>query len=371
MNISAIVPPHGLNASGFTKELAADTITVGTPLAARPAVRSKPAIKLRCLESVQPKRVEWLWPGFLAKGKVTLLFGNPGLGKSAISLDCAARITSGKCWPDGSPTEMGGVMLLAAEDEEDDTIVPRLDAMGAERSRLFVPDLEGEWFDIGRDSDALAELVREMPDMRLLIIDPITAYVGDRNIDKASQIRPVMQALATLASNANVAVLVVSHPSKAQDRSAVHSAIGSQAFVAVSRLVWQTVADADDHSRRLLLPVKANIAKDCGGFSYCVEVRDDQPTVAWGDQLSSSADDFGLTAQQRIDKLAEAAVRRVIGDGLPNERLNELVAGQLVQSGLNTAEAARAAKRVIAKSTSKKKLGMTGPWLRVIKSSKS
>ena len=85
-----------------------------------------------CLADITPIPIKWLWPGRIAKGKLTLLVGDPGLGKSFITLDMAAHITRGEKWPDGAPCPLGTVLLLSAEDDPADTIRPRLDAMGAE-----------------------------------------------------------------------------------------------------------------------------------------------------------------------------------------------------------------------------------------------
>ena len=121
-----------------TGELASQLAATDTPSDASPVTSATRALVVVCLADVKPMPVELLWPGRVALGKVTLLAGDPGLGKSLVTLDMAARVSRGVAWPD-DPTadgQAGSVVLLSAEDDLADTIRPRLDAAGADNNRI-------------------------------------------------------------------------------------------------------------------------------------------------------------------------------------------------------------------------------------------
>ena len=178
------------------QKLAADAAAV-QPKAAQPAI----APVLISLADVQPQPVSWLWPGRIALGKVTLLAGDPGLGKSFVTLDIAARTSCGAPWPDapGIKTTAGGVVLLSAEDDAEDTIRPRLDAAGANVQRIKAllavrrnyqddPTREST-FSLETDLPALEAAILAVAGCRLVIIDPITAYLGGTDSHKNGEIR--------------------------------------------------------------------------------------------------------------------------------------------------------------------------------------
>src|SRR5262249_41661169 len=137
---------------------------------------------VRRLADVQSEKVTWLWPGRLALGKLTILSGDPGLGKSFLSLDIAARLTTGQMWPDGGPAPPGTVVLLTAEDGVADTVRARFDAAGGDPERVHVLEAMREGngerlFGLSRDLPALEELVQRSA-AKLVIIDPVSAYLG-------------------------------------------------------------------------------------------------------------------------------------------------------------------------------------------------
>ena len=139
---------------------------------------------MRCAADIEPEAVSWLWPGRFARGKITLLAGHPGLGKSQLALWMAANVSRGRRWPDGSTCECGSAMILSAEDDAADTIVPRLIASGADLSRVHLTagivagqTPEGHQVQRGvrlaEDIERIAEIIKETPDMALVVIDPI------------------------------------------------------------------------------------------------------------------------------------------------------------------------------------------------------
>lgn len=224
-----------------------------------------PSLRIVRVADVQPRAVEWLWPGRLALGKLTLLGGNPGTGKSTISCDISARISGGIPWPDGGTPERGTVLILSAEDAIDDTLRPRLEAAGADVDRVHViqsvPEPSGKErsFSLQDDLARLRSTVTDLGDVRLVILDPITSYMGG-SIDshRTTDVRSVLEPLARFADETRLAVLAITHPPKAAQGNAMNSFTGSLAYVAAARIAFIAIEEAETE-RRLLLPVKINV----------------------------------------------------------------------------------------------------------------
>jgi putative DNA primase/helicase len=258
------------------------------------------------LADVKPEPVAWLWPGRIALGKLTLIAGDPGLGKSFVTLDMAARVSTGCGWPDrpGVSIEPGGVVLLSAEDGIADTIRPRLDAAGADVARIVALEAiravcehgreSARTFDLSRDLLALESAIRSVDGCRLVVIDPVTAYLGGVDSHKNAEIRGLLAPLSAIAERHRVAVVAVTHLNKSGAGPAIYRAMGSLAFAAAARAAWAVSKDKDDPKRRLLLPIKNNIAPDTGGLAYRIEPTGvgGCPVVAWEpDPVNVSADD--------------------------------------------------------------------------------
>ena len=286
-------------------EALADRTTATMPKPA-PAEPMNGAPVIVRLADVKPEPVSWLWPGRIALGKLTLIAGDPGLGKSFLTLDMAARVSTGAAWPDapGVATTPGGVVLLSAEDGVADTIRPRLDAAGADVARIValeairsVGDNGRESvraFDLSRDLRGMEEAIRSVDGCRLVVIDPVTAYLGGVDSHKNAEIRGLLAPLGAIAERHRVAVVAVTHLNKSNNGPAIYRAMGSLAFAAAARAAWSVSKDKDDPSRRLLLPIKNNIAPDTGGLAYRIQPlgADGCPAVAWEpDPVSMSADD--------------------------------------------------------------------------------
>lgn len=177
-------------------------------------------MKLSSIASVPSRSVSWLWPGRLALGKLAILDGDPGLGKSLVTLDLCARLSTGKHFPDGAPLrEPAASLVLNGEDSIEDTLRARLEALHADLNRVFVL----------HPGDDPATVLLRLPDhlavlddaltrthARLLVIDPIVAFLDPRmhNGNDAS-IRRALTPLAQLAHRREVAVLMVRHLNKA------------------------------------------------------------------------------------------------------------------------------------------------------------
>ncbi|MBN1809422.1 MAG: AAA family ATPase [Planctomycetes bacterium] len=309
-------------------------------LAARAA--SVPGPVLVNLADVQPEPIRWLWPGRIALGKLTLLCGDPGLGKSFVTLDLAARVSSGKCWPDLPilPNPPGGVVLLSAEDDLADTIRPRLDAAGADPTRVVaiqavrkmqpMGQQREDYFDLTEDLPALETAIERTADCRLVVIDPLTAYLGKTDSHKNAEVRAVLAKLFDLATRRKTAVLAVTHLNKAGGLPAIYRAMGSLAFVAAARAVWAVVRDENDETgrRRLFVPVKNNLGADESGLAYSLETTDGAARVAWEampvDMRADDALGGGQAASAREDA-RQFVVETLTANGgeMPSDELTE------------------------------------------------
>lgn len=226
--------------------------------------------------------IRWLWPSRIACGKVTLIGGDPGLGKSQITAALAGIITRGGVWPvDGTQCEPGAVLFLTAEDDAADTLKPRLEAVGADFRHCHILDgiqdvdetgaLRSRGFNLKTDLVRLASLVHEIGNVRLLVIDPITAYLGGIDSHKNSDVRALLSPLSDLAEAFGLAILGVTHLNKSNAQDPLQRINGSLAFVAASRGAMIVVKNRNTPARRLLLPLKNNLAKDTGGLAFSVQ----------------------------------------------------------------------------------------------------
>ena len=268
----------------------------------------------RRLVTVVREQLEWLWPGRIPLGKLTLLAGDPGLGKSFVTLDMAARVSTGSAWPDASLLKQtaGGVILLNAEDDLADTIAPRLDRLGADDTMIVaVEGISGptgqRHFSFETDLPHLQKVLDDNPDTRLVIIDPIAAYCGKVDSHKNTEVRGLLAPLAKIASRRRVAIVAVTHLSKTGGTKAVYRAMGSLAFAAAARSVWAVVKDTTDPQRRLFLPAKLNLARDPDGLAY--RIADGRVEWETG-MVKMHADDAFAAEAAAMDSKPKGAERK-------------------------------------------------------------
>lgn len=267
---------------------------------AKPALPHSQLIARRICD-VEREQLSWLWPGRIPLGKLTLLAGDPGLGKSLVSLDLAARVSRGMPWPDLPLVEqpIGEVLLFSAEDDVGDTISHRLDHAGADDTKIVA--IEGVqvsgsigdqpkrmYFSLEHHLPQLEQALAEWPNVRLVVVDPISAYCGQTDSHNNAEVRALLAPLAELAGRHRTAILAVTHLSKSSGTKALYRAMGSLAFAAASRAVWAIVKDPDDPARRLFLPAKLNLAVDPDGLAYRIV----EGKVAWENEpVKMHADD--------------------------------------------------------------------------------
>jgi putative DNA primase/helicase len=272
----------GANAQAF-RVLAGSAATM-TPTAPGDAVTARTtgdgAPVLVRLSDVEPREVSWLWEGRIPRGRLTLLAGRPGEGKSMATMDWAARVTTGRAWPDGLPCVRGSVLVVAGEDDPHDTIRPRLDAHDADATRVHLLQAVTR---VGRDGAALAaaftladvpaleSALDGLPDCALVIVDPIGSFIGGGvDAHRDNEVRAVLAPLAALAQRSGAAILLVAHQRKGAASHADDLVLGSRAFTGIARSVLHLLVDPDNNERRLLLPGKMNLARPAPGLAFTI-----------------------------------------------------------------------------------------------------
>lgn len=247
-------------------------------------------VELESFSLVHPEKVRWLWDPRIPLGKLTIFAGDPGKGKSLVTVDVAARLSRGGTFPDGARCGVGDTIFLSAEDDAADTIRPRLDAAGADVSRVHrvkaVKVTLGDGgtgesvFSLERDIEKLDDAIGKIYSAQLLVIDPVSAYMGKIDTHRDAEIRRVLAPLAELASRRRVAVVGVMHLKKG-DTSALLRVSGSIGFVAAARVVWGFGEDPDAPETRIMVAVKNNLAPLGNGLAYRIEATGEVPRIVW------------------------------------------------------------------------------------------
>jgi putative DNA primase/helicase len=310
--------------------------TLFDPDAPAPTTPTTPSAIIRPFSEIAPEALKWLWPGRIPLGKLTLLVGDPGLGKSLATIDIAARVSGGVSFPDGEACEPGAVIILSAEDDPADTIRPRLDAANANVSRIHV--LEGMRVTLTDNSTAerpfqlesgigtLEDALARICGVRLIVIDPISAYLGGADSNTNAEVRGLLCPLAALAARHGLAVLCVTHLRKSAG-AAVQRAIASIAFTAAARAVWAVAPDPSDADRRLLLAVKQNLGPNIGGLAFRVETQSGLPRLDWeAGAVTLKADDVLSGVEDRENQSsrreAEEWLKELLAHGpVPVQRI--------------------------------------------------
>jgi archaellum biogenesis ATPase FlaH len=261
--------------------------------------RGIPLLAGTLLSEVEPERVEWLWDGRLPFGKLAVLDGDPGLGKSVVTLDLAARLSAGLELPDGQPCEPAGVVLLSAEDGLRDTIRPRLDAAGADTERIFalsnVFEAKGDERMISLTKDlSIIERAIERVGAGLVVVDPLTAFLSEKTDSyKDQDMRRALTPLATLAERTRAAFLIVRHLTKAAGGNTLYRGGGSIAIIGAARSGLVIAQDPEDPERRILAANKHNLSRPAPSLAFRIgEAPNGAARVEWGGTSPLTARDI-------------------------------------------------------------------------------
>lgn len=257
--------------------------------------------------TVTPEFITWIWEGRIAKGKFTLLDGDPDKGKSLITCDLAARLSTGRPMPmeQTATYAPSKVLFLMCEDDLADTMAPRLDAAGADRNNI---EVRRGIIQIPEQLDLIEADLVELG-AKLLIIDPLTAYLsGKANAHSDHEVRRHLMPLIEMADRLGVAVIGVRHLNKQVGGSAIYRGGGSIAFVGLSRVAMMVGIDPEDKDLRIMAPIKGNLAGPPSSLRYrIVATEQNRPRIEWLGTCDVSADRLVSPPETEADRSALAA----------------------------------------------------------------
>jgi putative DNA primase/helicase len=324
------------------------------------------------LADVTAEQVDWFWKGYIPFGMLTGLYGDPGVGKSTIAVDLAARATTGRTMPDGSPG-MGptNVIILSAEDPFAEVIRPRFDAAGADIARVSTVTMEMDDAErttrplvIPDDLDRLEAAIREL-DAKLVIVDVLMAYLsGEVNSYRDQDVRRALMPLQALAERTGAAILLIGHPNKNGQQSPIYRVGGSIGIVGTYRACLVAAPAPEDPSLLVLATLKMNLAPTPPALSY--RIRDAQGTgvVTW--EGISRHTVATLFANGRTDGRGEALrdavefLQDVLRDGPIRSTVVEEAASA---EAISMATLRRAKKKLKVEAVKVGQPGKSGHWV--------
>jgi hypothetical protein len=310
-----------------------------TVAANQQAAGSKAAdpIRLICLADVKSEQVSFLWSPYIPKGKLTLIEGDPGVGKSWLTCALATAVASGTGPPGWTKANPANVLMLSVEDGLSDTIRPRLDSMGADVNHIFAIEGAIVFNDAGlrRLED---EILKVHP--AIVIVDPLVAYIGAKvDLHKANETRAVTARLAMLAEKHGCAIVAIRHLTKGGADRAIYRGIGSIDITAACRSALLVGCDPDDQTKRAIVHIKSNLAEKGDAVGY--EIRGGifswtgASTLTAGQILASSDGEGGHTQRQN----AEEFLKHALADGV---RPSKEIQKEAREAGISSATLYRA-----------------------------
>lgn len=316
---------------------------------------------------VEEKMVQWLWNGRIPVGKLTLLEGDPGQAKTTLALDLAARVTTGRAFPEDPRTRKGGarVLMLSTEDEVEDTLAPRLRVAGGDKDKFEVVTMP-------RDSDGYPKPLSFPEDLnrfaatvqklrpRLVIIDPVSAFTSAKiNSISDSSVRQMLMPMMSIAADARTALVGIRHLNKKGEGPAIYRGAGSIAYGGAARSVM--LVGNEPHSEneaKVLVSVKNNLAARPDTLRYHIVQDGKWSKIEWGGVVDLSADAVhgvgggGTRGPAPVRRnAAEDALRKLLEDGDWMDR-NDIMRELVKNQGLAQATVYRAAKSLHVKRTS-------------------
>jgi hypothetical protein len=283
---------------------------------------------LRCLADLPQQPSQWLWPGRIPRAALTLLCGDAGRGKSLLSLDIAARVTSGQPWPDGAaPEQPADVLLLSAEDSIGRTVRSRLIAHGADLRRVYYLN-SGIWMEptapltppvkpdgiiayttfgnmhihashaLYRDARQIKDALEALPECRLVVMDPMSAYFKPGRIDDPEHAREFLAPLATFADRTGAAVIAVVHRDHAMRRPTDRRHYPLRALADMARAIYLIDRHPDFPGTTAMLPVKNNFGDSSSALAFTITAESHEagriqwrpePLELTGDEVQADA----------------------------------------------------------------------------------
>lgn len=264
----------------------------------------KKSSALKLYSDVQTSTVEWLWYPYIPYGKITLLQGDPGEGKSTMMMDLIARISRGGVVPNGKENFLAQrVIYQCSEDSAADTIKPRLEASGANCKNIAF--LDESLITLTLNDDRLREAICDFK-AKVVVIDPFQAYVNtEGDISSAVRSRKIMQKLGSWAATYRCAIVLIGHLNKSGAGNELYRCLGSIDVAATARSVMQVFRDKDNPDVKILHHVKSNLAKLAEDSTF--EVNSDR-TIRWiscsggavdHTSIMSLVDEYNLSSEKQ------------------------------------------------------------------------
>jgi hypothetical protein len=306
-------------------------------------------IHLESYKSIQKEHLHAMWPGYLPLSRLVHLAGDSGEGKSPLTIDLTARVTSALNWPDGTPNSLGprSVILLASEDDTRDTVRPRLELSGADLSRVYdvrCSVAEGQdrheiLLALDRDVHQLVARAREIPDLAFMVIDPISNYLGTVQMRLEEEVRSrLLMPLSAAAADLGICVFTVGHLNRRErGTSPLQRIMGAAAFHGVARYIYFVGADPDDDDKHAHVLVQQR-----GGNSPSLRYRTVARPMTWDGETSEvvqiewrgaseATSQDAVDPQRADDKSATDKAASALVEILKNGRVPAVDAKQLLK----------------------------------------
>jgi len=329
---------------------------------------------------VKEEKVEWLWGRRIPKRSITFFSGDPGIGKSHIAMDLAARMSAGGQWPDSGAAELGATLFLSSEDGYSDVLRPRLRVAGADLARIgFLTgkekaDQPGVEFLLTLKED-LAALEAALPKwteqlglpIRMLVVDPFLNHLGDIDPNREGQLRPLLADVAAFTRRTALALIGIRHLNKAQEKSLLYRPGGNIAFTGAARAEYLVGTDPKDPARRVVARIKGNLSLEPVALAFSIVAGQDDPDISrieWHGPTNTRPEDMVGPPPERKPALgsqgarAEEMLLELLGEGqaVPAEKIFERAAEEEIGE-----KSVRAAARRLG--VRKKPSGFGAGWI--------
>lgn len=297
----------------------------------------KQDLELIRMSDIQPEQVQWLWYPYIPLGKLTVIQGDPGEGKTTFVLAVIAALTKGEALPEREPLDPVNILYQTAEDGLADTIRPRLDALGADCSRVLVIDESKRELSL---SDERIRQAMEKTRAKLLVLDPLQAYLGaEVDMHRANEVRPILKRLGSVAEQMGCAVVLIRHLNKMQGKKSGHRGMGSVDFQAAARSVLLVGRTKEDPQLRIVVPDKSSLAPEGESIAFAL---DPELGFQWKGYCAYNAEELlgGSTKQVQTKTMqAEETLRNLLDKPAPAEEiLRRITAAGISERTLMTAK---------------------------------
>jgi hypothetical protein len=293
--------------------------------------------------TVSPRDVDWLWFNRIPVGAASWFVGKPGNSKSLCSIDLAARVSSGSDFPD-CKNEHGEqqVLLYAGEDSLENTVIPRLIRAGAKLENIELLDnnsfevydpeynrVDRRGIDLSQDVPILSALIKKHPDIKLLILDPITGVFGGKNTNHDKDMRPIMNQLKDMLEARGLTLVGIAHTNKRGDAAAIDQIQGASSIAGAARAAWLFTRDpeSDDEHAHQMTCIKGNLSDNHDGLKLLTVaeavpgLKRPVPSIVWGESTKMQADEANQALKEKRESkqgrrdAAKTAVLAFLADG--------------------------------------------------------